>query len=100
LFFHHEEKQTPNTYLERVIRRIVGSKTEKVTGGWVKLLTKELHNFCSAKYFFGDQIKEDERNGTLYHRLGEKEAYKILISKHQGGDHLRGTGLDEWLTIN
>jgi hypothetical protein len=23
-----------------------------------------------------------------------------LISKHQGGDHLRGTGLDEWLTIN
>jgi hypothetical protein len=87
-------------YAKRMLRRRVGYKREEVIGGWVKLLMEELHNLCSAKYYLGDQIKEDEMNRTLYHRWGGKEPYKILISKHKGGDHLRGTGLDGWLTYN
>jgi hypothetical protein len=31
----------------RVLRRIFGPKREDVTGGWRKLLNKELHNMIS-----------------------------------------------------
>jgi hypothetical protein len=33
----------------RMLRRIFGSKKNKVTGGWRKLLIKELHNLYSSQ---------------------------------------------------
>jgi hypothetical protein len=36
------------TFDNRVLRRIFGTKRDKVTGDWRKLHNKELHNLCSS----------------------------------------------------
>jgi hypothetical protein len=33
----------------RALRRIVGSKRDEVTGGWIKLHNEELHNLFSSQ---------------------------------------------------
>jgi hypothetical protein len=47
-----------------VLRRIFGPKRDKVTGGWRKLHTEELHNF---------QVKEDEMGRACSTNGGEEE---------------------------
>jgi hypothetical protein len=34
--------------MERMLRRICGSKREEVAGGWRRLHKKELHNLCAS----------------------------------------------------
>jgi hypothetical protein len=40
-----------------VLRKVFGSKKERVTGEWRKLHTAELHNLYSSPVNTGDQIK-------------------------------------------
>ena len=37
----------------RVLRRIVGPKKDKVTGEWSKLHNEVLNDLCSSLYMFG-----------------------------------------------
>jgi hypothetical protein len=43
------EKHRLRVFENRVLRRIFGSKRDKVTGGWRKLHNEELHNLYSSQ---------------------------------------------------
>ena len=47
----------------RVLRRIFGPKTDKITGEWRKLHNEELNDMYSTKYCSGDQIEKNEMGG-------------------------------------
>jgi hypothetical protein len=58
------EEHRLRAFEKRVLRRVFGPKREEVTEGWKKL-HEELHNLYSfSKYYYGDQIKEDEMGET------------------------------------
>jgi hypothetical protein len=42
------EGHKPRVFENRVLRRIFGSKMDRVTGGWRKLHKEELHNLYSS----------------------------------------------------
>ena len=47
---------------KKMLRKTSRLKTEQATGGWIKLLRKQLHRLhCSPN---NDQIMEDEMDGT------------------------------------
>jgi hypothetical protein len=58
----------------RVLRRIIGTKRDEVTGEWRKLHNKKFHSSYSSSYInWGDQIKENEVGGACgMHGRGEK----------------------------
>ena len=39
-----KEKDRLRAFENRVLRKILGSKREEVTGGWIRLHNEELHN--------------------------------------------------------
>jgi hypothetical protein len=41
-------KEELKVFENRVLRKIVGSKRDEVTGGWRKLYNEELHNLYSS----------------------------------------------------
>jgi hypothetical protein len=61
-----------------VLRRIFGSKRDEVTGGWRKLHSKELHNFCSSPSVI-KMIKSLKMNwaGLVARMVEKKNAYRI-----------------------
>jgi hypothetical protein len=69
----------------RVLRRIFGSKREKVTGGWKKLHNEELRDLYSSPSII--RIIKSRRMRWAGHidRMGEKRtAYRLLIGKLEG----------------
>jgi hypothetical protein len=65
--------------LNRLLRRVFGRKKEEITGGWRKL-HKELQNLYSLPNVGGDQIKEDEMNGTYNMHRDVRNAYEITLA--------------------
>jgi len=68
--------------LKTVLGRIFGPKRKEVTGGWRRLLNKELHNF----YASANSILEikSKMMGCMGHvmSMGEmRNAYRILVRK-------------------
>jgi hypothetical protein len=48
LFLTLRDEHTKRAFENRLLKRIFGPNTEKVTGGWRKLHNEELHNiYCS-----------------------------------------------------
>jgi hypothetical protein len=43
-----------------MLRRIFGPQREEVAGGWRKLYNLGLYSSYSTKYYYDDQIMEDE----------------------------------------
>jgi hypothetical protein len=69
----------------RVLRRILGSRRDEVTGELRKLHSEELHNLYSSPNIIR-QIKS-RRVGWAEHvaRMGEdRKVYKILVGKPEG----------------
>jgi hypothetical protein len=56
----------------KVLRRISGSKRDKVTGEWRRLHTEELYTLYL--YYSGDHIKKNEM-GWIRIRYGGEERY-------------------------
>jgi hypothetical protein len=48
----------------RVPRKLLGTKTDKVAGGWIKLYYEELNDFCFSPIFSGDLNNEYDTGGT------------------------------------
>jgi hypothetical protein len=88
---------------ENRVLRIFGPKRDEVTGGWRKLHNEELHNFYSWPSIINnnDQVKEDEMGRTCI-RNGSKDAYRILVGKHEekrplGRPRRRGRTILKWI---
>jgi hypothetical protein len=69
----------------RVLRRIFGPKSDKVTGEWMKLHNEKLHNL----YSFPDIIRQIKsmrmRWAGHVARMGEEgKVYKFLVGKPEG----------------
>jgi hypothetical protein len=78
------EEHRLRTFENRVLRRILGPKRDKVTGGWKKLHDEELHNL----YNHNDQVKKYEMVGHVA-QMGEKRnAYRILVGKAEGKSYI------------
>jgi hypothetical protein len=71
-------------FKNRVLRRIFGPKRDKVTGGCRKLHNGKLHNL----YFSPSTIRmtKSGRMRLAEHvaRMGELNAYRILVGKSKG----------------
>jgi hypothetical protein len=66
----------------RVLRRIIGSKKDEVTGGWRKLHNEELHNL----YFWPSIIRMMKSMrmkwaGNIARMLENRIAYRILVGR-------------------
>jgi hypothetical protein len=69
----------------RVLRRIFGPKSDRVTGGWRKLHNEELHNLYSSPSII--RIIKSRRMRSAGHvaRMGEKRSvYRLLVGKPEG----------------
>jgi hypothetical protein len=74
----------------RVLRKIIGPKGDKVTGEWRKLHNKELRDLYSSASII--RIIKSRRMGWAGHvaRMGEKRnAYRLLVGKPEGKRPLR-----------
>jgi hypothetical protein len=79
----------------RVLRRIFEPKRGEATGEWRKLHSGELHNFYSSP----DIIRhiKSRRMPWMGHVAGtekKRKAYKVLMGKPEGKDHLEDEGVD------
>jgi hypothetical protein len=45
------EEHRLRVFENRMLKRILGHKGEKITGGWRKLHNEELHNLYSTKFY-------------------------------------------------
>jgi len=86
-----------SVYENRVLRRIFGSKRDKVTGEWRKLLN-DLYSssniVCEIKL---------RRKGWAGHvaRLGEsRSVYRVLVGKPEGKRPLGRPGIDGRITLS
>jgi hypothetical protein len=72
-------------FRNRVLRRIFGSKTQEVVGGWRILHNEDLHNLYISLHI----IRVIQSNRVKWAEdvvcLGEmKNVYKIFVRKHKG----------------
>jgi hypothetical protein len=85
---------------ENRMLRIIFEPKRKVTGGWRKLHTEELHNLYPTKYCYADY--EDDMGGACC--VGEmRNVYKVLVGKPERrrslGRHIRGWDDNIWMDI-
>jgi hypothetical protein len=69
-----------------VLKRILGSKREEVTGGWRKLHNEELHNLYSLSYI---RMNRSQGMRSTWHItcMGEmRNAYRSLVGMSDGRD--------------
>jgi hypothetical protein len=58
------EEHKLRVFENKVLRRILGPKRDRVTGGWRKLHNEELHNLYSSPSIIKIIVEEDEVGGT------------------------------------
>jgi hypothetical protein len=69
----------------RMLRGLLGSKNDGVTGGCTKLHKEELHNFYSTPNIIRMIRSRGMRWAGLVARIGaNRNAYRILVGKPQG----------------
>jgi hypothetical protein len=72
-------------FVNRVLRRIFGSKRDEVIGGWRKLHNEELHNlYSSPSTIRMFQVKKDEMVRECSTHGEKKNAYRISVGKPEG----------------
>jgi hypothetical protein len=69
----------------RVLNRILGSKSDEVTGGWRKLHNEELHNLYSSSSKI--RVIKSMRirwTGHVARMVAKRNANRILVGKPEG----------------
>jgi hypothetical protein len=79
----------------KVLRRIFGPKREEVVGGWRRLHNEELHNLYASPNIVRVIKTRRMRSAGHVERMGDmRNAYDILVGKHERRDHLEDVGVD------
>jgi hypothetical protein len=76
---------------ENWVLKIFGPKRDEITGGWRRLCNKEFHNMFALSNII-IRVTNSRRMSWMGHVacVGEmRNAYKILVRKHQGKRPLR-----------
>jgi hypothetical protein len=69
----------------RVLRRMYGSKTEEMTGGWRRLHNEELHNLYASQNIIMMIKSRRMRLAGHVARMGQiRYLYNILVVNHEG----------------
>jgi hypothetical protein len=82
------KKHKLRVFENKVLRRIIGPKTDEVTRGWRKLHKEDLRDLYSSPSII--KIIKSRRMRWAEHvaRRGEKKnAYRLLVGKPEGKDH-------------
>jgi hypothetical protein len=69
---------------KKIIKRIFGPKTEKVTGEWRKLHNEELNNLLSSPNIIRVVKLLMKWKGHVACTLEVKNTYRILVGKPEG----------------
>jgi hypothetical protein len=67
------EEHRVRVFVNRVLSRIFGPKSDEETGGWRKLHTEEVHSLYSSPSIISDQVKENEMDMACSTNGGEEE---------------------------
>jgi hypothetical protein len=79
------EKHRLGVFENRVLRRILGPKRDKMTGKWRKLHNEELHDLYSSPSIIIKMKSRRIRWAGYVTRTGEKRnAYRLLVGKPEG----------------
>jgi hypothetical protein len=63
----------------RVLRRIFEPKTEKVTGGWIRLHNEELHNLYASPNIMTMKPRRTRGVGHIARMEDMRNAFKIFV---------------------
>jgi hypothetical protein len=78
------EEQRLRVFENRMLRRIFGPKRDEVTGDRKKLHNEELHNLYSSPNIIRMMKTRRMRWAGHVARMGETNAYRILVGKPEG----------------
>jgi hypothetical protein len=67
-----------------MLRRIFGPKRDEVTGGWRKLHNEEINDLYSSANIIRMVKSRRMRWAGHIARIGEKNAYRVLVGKPEG----------------
>jgi hypothetical protein len=80
-----KEEHRLRVFKDRVLRRILGSRRDKVIGSWRKQHNEELHNLCSSPSIIRIVKTRTMRLTEHVARIGEKmNAHGLLVGKPVG----------------
>jgi hypothetical protein len=83
---------------KRVLRRICGPKSDRVTGGWRKLHNEELRDLCSSPSVI--RIIKSRRVRWAEHaaRREKMNAYRVLVGRPEG-NRPPGKPRNKWMDL-
>jgi len=72
-----------------MLRKTLGPKKNKATGGWTKLHSWQLHDFYSSS-------NQEARDGQVMRQVWKRErgAYRVLVGNLSERDQLENPGTD------
>ena len=94
------EKRKLKVFENTVLRRIFGPRRDEVTGEWRRLYNEELTDLYSSPNIV--RVIKSIRTRWAGHvaRMGEeREVYRVLLGKPEGGDHWGDVGIDGWIIL-
>jgi hypothetical protein len=78
------EKQRLRVFENRVLRRILGPKRDKVTGEWRELHNQEFHDLCSSPIIVQViKLRKMRWAGHVAHMGERRGVHKVLVGKHE-----------------
>jgi hypothetical protein len=84
------EEDRLRVFLNRVVRRIFGSKRDEVTGGWTKLRNEELHKLNSSlSIIIMIKARRMRWAGYVARMMAKRRAYMLLVGKPEEKRPLR-----------
>jgi hypothetical protein len=94
------EEHRLRLFENKVLRRIFGPKRDEVTGEWRRLHIEELNDVYSSPIIIR-MIKSSRMRWTGHvARMGEgRGAYRILVGRPEGRNHLEDPGVDGSLIL-
>jgi len=79
----------------RMMRRVFGPERDEVTGEWRRLHNSKLNDlYCSPNIVWVIKSRRMRGAGHVAHMEERRGAYRILVGKPRGKNHLRDLGID------
>jgi hypothetical protein len=101
LVTHIEGKTQAEGVREKVLRKVCVPERDEVTGEWRRLHNKELYALYSTPNIIWFLKSRRMRWAGHVARMGERRgAYRALMGKPEGRNHLEDPGVDERIILN